>query len=1724
MGKSDKDHKITNLLEAESKLNNNIEKLLKQLQESSNEELGLIGKIQSLDDQIMEKENQLNRAIKQRNSSKRKIDLILNSTSWKLLAPARKVADLFKGKKPKRSSDAAKIEEHKPIKMNREKTSNQDRNSNALKRLSNLKIRLHNYGFIDRTLEELTSIVKISKESKLRILAARELARWYAVQNTPEGAKKSLELIPVFSDALSGKERRMTVIMEASCYELLGDVNNARKALIKLIESEPHPDLYLAMANLEESLSDRLRWINKVLVEYDVTPITVKDINGSPYDSLSIEKHVSKQSIVNDNPKVTVVMPAYNAEKTISTAVESILKQTWSNLELIIVDDQSTDNTAKIALEYESRDSRVKFLSTGSNGGPYIARNLATQIATGDFITCNDADDWSHPEKIERQVMHLINNPDLIGNISQQARATNDLKFKRWVGYGTLIHANTSSFMYRRQPVVEKVGYLDSVRFGADNEFINRIKKVFGKNSVVNLPTGPLSFQRQSEGSLVENEYFGIRGHYLGARKEYYEAYTLHHDQAKDLYYSFPMKSRPFPVPEPMLPVREETVNGYREFDIVIVTDFRLSDTISSIIENINLCKLHGLRVGLVQMAIYEINPNREISPRIRRLIDGKQVQMLVYGEKISCKLVLVRDPRVLIDYQRYIPHLKTSKTYILVEKSEHNIADSSLFDCKQNLYKYIDSDSDAVWVSINSDSYAQKDIVSLNGVDFKSIKSSSTLIAEEMGISCNFIDEVRIETPSLLTNIDLEVLEDEVTKYKNGDAELEPIVKNLIMKADEALLRGPYSVIDKTSLPPSSNPNDYWHPHPYWWPNPDTSDGLPYIKRDGERAPGTRMYEPESEKYDRTRLQRVFDDSLVLSLAWKFTGDPKYAQHGARILERFFLDPQTRMNPHLKYSQVIMGKRNNMGSSTGIIEMKDLYYYLDSVRLLHIAGTVTEKMLIEFKEWLNEYLEWLLNSPQGKEECNRNNNHGTYYDLQVASIAVFLGKEEILKKTLTRAIDRIQNQFSNDGSQPLELKRTITAHYCAFNLQGWINLAELAIRQGLDLWSYETPAGVGLAKGVNWFLSNASTEWTYQQISEFDYERLSPIWFSIPIQYRNGDLYDYFAKSKYLVKPNFDPHDGIRPFWNLGLKSRVGNKKAGRIFRKEMDNYVEDELNSKQAERQVSHLKYQMFNLGFIEKAYSDLLELVDNGDIYSRKLAARELAVWHANLKTKKDASKAIYFINIYKEDLDDSDKFRQATILETECLQFLNEMDAAKQGISDAINNELHPDLLLMAANLEDNIEKRLAWINQTLELYNLRPISIESKANKPIYDTLYVKGSKFIEEEGMPKVTIIIPAYNAEDTIGTTLNSVLSQTWSNIEVLVVDDCSTDRTPDIVKEYESIDKRVRLLKTESNGGPYIARNIALNYSSGEFITCNDSDDWSHPEKIERQVRHLLENPNIVANTSQQARATTDLFIYRRGNYGYLIFENMSSLMFRKEIVVNKVGYWDSVRFAADNEFIKRLRKVFGKNAVEYLETGPLSFQRQTKTSLTSNSAFGYHGFFMGARLEYKDSVSYFHNGARKLKIDFPLNKRPFAVPEPMWPTREVSRNQYRKFDIVVLSDFRLDESERIMNMTKISKCMSSGGRVAIAQLSSYEVDFKKKRNERIRQFLDTGKLEVLVYGEYVSCDLLIIKPASLLEDKQIFIPRIRAKEIELYSKDGVKIEKDINDTFLKEFVEVL
>jgi unsaturated chondroitin disaccharide hydrolase len=285
------------------------------------------------------------------------------------------------------------------------------------------------------------------------------------------------------------------------------------------------------------------------------------------------------------------------------------------------------------------------------------------------------------------------------------------------------------------------------------------------------------------------------------------------------------------------------------------------------------------------------------------------------------------------------------------------------------------------------------------------------------------------------------------------GDTSLTPTFVVLIDSARAALASTPLSVMQKKKIPPSGDKHDYMSMAPYWWPDPGKPNGLPFIRRDGEVYPESRT------DHDGTRLQKTVARVEDLALAHYFTGDARYSNGASKLLHVFFLDTATRMNPNLRYAQAVLGV--NDGRGTGIIDTRTLPDLVDALRLLEGApgwSAADEQAMVA---WAKAYLGWMLESANGREERAALNNHGTFYDAQIASLALFVGDSVLARKTLDDdAKARIGSQIKPDGQQPLELERTRPLHYSVFNLDAFTMLAEMSRHVGVDLWDYKAPSG----------------------------------------------------------------------------------------------------------------------------------------------------------------------------------------------------------------------------------------------------------------------------------------------------------------------------------------------------------------------------------------------------------------------------------------------------------------------------------------------------------------------------------------------------------------------------------------------------------------------------------------------------------------------------------------
>gem|GEM_PF-2651165 len=574
--------------------------------------------------------------------------------------------------------------------------------------------KLYRYGFVDRALSDLLDVIKKSDNQILKQKVARELAMWYAGQHTNDDTMTCLKYIEMVSPHKTRQSIHNAAILKAECYNKIGKSKEAEEVIMDGLQSGPSLDLFIAMAYLSKSVDQIIFWLNKVYDLYSISHITLSgEYKFTGFRRLNVDFAADNNYVSNaGDAKITIIVTAYNSADSIHPALSSIINQTWKNLEIIVVDDCSTDNTISVIESFKQKDSRIKLIRLRQNQGTYVARNHALRAATGEFVTCHDADDWSHPEKIAVQARHLQQHQSILANTSEFIRVTDDLTPYRKPNAGQFVKINYSSLMFRRKEVMEALGYWDPVRFGADSEMVFRMKKHFGSESVEHLKTGPLMFALQSEYTLTGNQKFGIHGYLNGARADYQDSFLDYMERDGDLYYPFPMTKRKFAVPEPLKPDAELRQEVKRHFDTVIVFDFRLEGGITdSIITEVSGGLLKGEKIGLVQMCIYDV-PDKEfpkICSSIRQLINDEKAQLIVYGEQVNCDLVIVKHPAVLMDYQLFVPEIEAGELIVELCPTISLKVDPAFFSyekkvCENNLQRYFHNPGK--WINDKSHGY----------------------------------------------------------------------------------------------------------------------------------------------------------------------------------------------------------------------------------------------------------------------------------------------------------------------------------------------------------------------------------------------------------------------------------------------------------------------------------------------------------------------------------------------------------------------------------------------------------------------------------------------------------------------------------------------------------------------------------------------------------------------------------------------------------------------------------------------------------------------------------------------------------------------------------------------------------------------------------------------------------------------------------------------------------
>jgi len=507
-----------------------------------------------------------------------------------------------------------------------------------------------------------------------------ELLVRYFIKN--RNASKAIELVNIISfksvkSGSAGKKLRSTIMSlcivkfdtnQGNCY-----IRNWQQLQEEFRDSIFHKINYIShfkgnkLKNSEYCIKKILnkRFKDNKLIEIYSGISNKVDV----FHSLSSKK---PPLIVPLEPKVTIVVSTFNSSETIRYILASIQNQTWINIEVIIVDDHSSDSTVKIIKEIAINDNRLHLLQHPENQGTYAARNFALLHATGKYFTVNDSDDWSHPQRIQLQVEALEADQKILGVMTFRVRVDESLTFlPRFDLPGSPILHNDYSSLMVSTSLAKTLGGWDPVRCSADAEFVDRIKHHYGPDRIKKIyPEVPLSFSLYTESNLTGTSPRGILSKFYGSRKEYMDA-AHHWQKTGGKVISRTSQVNPFPVPSFLYFDKPDII----QFDIVLVSDFRLTGgTNHCNFEYLREFSVLGYKVGLFHWPRYDVSLNPNRNPIIQQAMQDYGIIPIVWGDRVKVKLLLFHHPPVLNWTPDKLPEFYPEKVGLLVNQSAQEL------------------------------------------------------------------------------------------------------------------------------------------------------------------------------------------------------------------------------------------------------------------------------------------------------------------------------------------------------------------------------------------------------------------------------------------------------------------------------------------------------------------------------------------------------------------------------------------------------------------------------------------------------------------------------------------------------------------------------------------------------------------------------------------------------------------------------------------------------------------------------------------------------------------------------------------------------------------------------------------------------------------------------------------------------------------------------------------
>lgn len=434
---------------------------------------------------------------------------------------------------------------------------------------------------------------------------------------------------------------------------LLGGEPERAAALLPMLDRAGYPARFfqLDLVNPHSGFADTLTedaWISAVggvFQRSGLEPIALQPSGPSVFDRLT----AYAPAVSDTGPLVTVIMSCYEPDESLITAVRSMMAQTWLHWELIITDDASPSDPTAFLDRVASLDTRIRVVRNSHNAGTYVRRNEAIELARGELVTMHDSDDWVHPRRLEIQVRHLQRNPELLANLSQSVRVSENLMFAQ--PRGASIRLTESSLMFRRHEVTALIGRFDVTRKAADSEFRMRLEAAIGEPIPLIDLEAPLSLVRFDVASLSGSDLgdgwiHPARAAYRGAQAEWRRQRLA---AGESLSLDGSGSTRPFPAHRHLTGATPVAI----ELDVLYVLDGREGTGFDRVVqraaEEIVELAGRGVRVGVRRAdALLSARVAIEAHPVLQALINHGVISEVLCVDEVRATTLVVRDQAAL--------------------------------------------------------------------------------------------------------------------------------------------------------------------------------------------------------------------------------------------------------------------------------------------------------------------------------------------------------------------------------------------------------------------------------------------------------------------------------------------------------------------------------------------------------------------------------------------------------------------------------------------------------------------------------------------------------------------------------------------------------------------------------------------------------------------------------------------------------------------------------------------------------------------------------------------------------------------------------------------------------------------------------------------------------------------------------------------------------------------